>query len=191
MKSSLYSAEVAERYLEYLHSGAFAPRARDRQGTFARLTLADIPFWKSIDLGDLLTEVRQDDADLFVNISLDPDDYHSYLSRVVPYGEKIVLADPIATLYEWRDRSVLDSEQFQALFDQALNILLPLYPLIESGILLLLPQPLLWSNGLDRYISQTEDQLLSNRPLCDSILTDHEKGLGKQEVIIRLLDSYP
>jgi hypothetical protein len=189
MKSHLYSAEVAERYLEYLHSGAFAPRARKKQNSFARLTIADIPFWKSINLGELLTEVRQDNADLFVNISLDPEDYHSYLSRVVPYSEKIVLADPIATLYEWRDRSMLDSEQFQALFDQALNIILPLCPLIESGILLLLPQPLLWSNGMERCIGQTEDQLLSNRQLCDSFLTDYEKGLGKQEVIIRWLDS--
>jgi len=129
MKTFQYRAEVAERYIKYLHSNTFPPHARKRGGKFTRLAINNIPFWNSIDFRALLKEIRQDDSDLFVNISLQPNEYQTYLSRVVPYAEKIVLADPIPTLYEWRDRSVVNDEEFDALIDQVLNTLLPLYPL--------------------------------------------------------------
>lgn len=186
-----YQMEVAERYLEYIHIASFPSQARDSKSTWKRLTTAEIPFWKDINLGKLQASHLNAEAEIFVNITLTPEDYNDYLASVVPYAQKIVLIDPLATLYEWKDRSVVSSKEFKELLNKSLEILLPLYPLIEKGILSFLPQPTLWSNKIDDKMWPVEKRLLSRKEIWKSLLTDYEKGLDESSVVQRWLDAHP
>ncbi len=185
-----YPQIYAESYLEFIHNRSYPDKARDQRINHKRITTAEIPFWKDIEIGKLQAALLTSNAEIFVNISLAPEGYHDYLAKVVPYADKIVLADPLATIYEWRDRSVVNKQEFRNLFDSILDILLPLYPLIESGILLLLPQPFLWSNSIDNKMWPIEKRLFSKKDFVDSLLTDYEKRLNQNQVLERWLESH-
>ncbi len=182
--------DLASQYLEFIHGTSFPRKARNRRLTDNRLAVSEIPFWKNIDLGKIQATLLKSESELFVNVSLDPDDYYKYLSRVVPYADKVILADPIASIYEMRDRSAITSTQFKSLLDYILGLLLPLYPLIEEGILILLPQPFLWSQDIDLQLSNVLTSLSPKIALRESILTDYELGLNKNDLIQRWLDKH-
>lgn len=179
------------QYLDYLHTGSLPDKARERKPhNKNRLTINETPFWQNQNIEKVVKNAFENKENIFVNVDLNPEDYKSYLQRTVPYAEKILLQDPFASLYELRDRGIVNKSQFHEVKEQLLDVILPLYPLVEADVISFIPEPCLWSNALDRKLSHYQSGLFENDKIINIALKDEDNGLNQEENIERWLEDH-